>query len=108
MPEHTTSGDNTTWRSMSDRLVATLRPFAAPIAISFRTGDQPVTETRRDTSYPEPNEHGRTGQVPAGCVFWVHGSEDTFATIAADAAADQNARRQPLWVQISSESWPPP
>ena len=86
MPEHTTSGDNTTWRSMSDRLVATLRPFAAPIAISFRTGDQPVTETRPDTSYPEPNEHGRTGQVPAGCVFWVHGSEDTFATIAADHA----------------------
>ena len=86
MPEHGTSGDNTTWRSMSDRFVATLRPVAAPIAISFRTGDQPVAETRRNTSYPEPNEHGRTGQVPAGCVFWVHGSEDTFATTEADHA----------------------
>ena len=33
---------------------------------------------------PAPNEHGRTGQVPAGCVFWIDGADRTFATVAAD------------------------
>ena len=74
-----------TYRSLSDRLVATLRPFAAPVAISFKAAGEP-TPDRRDTPYPEPNEHGRTGQVPAGCVFWVHGASETFATTAADHA----------------------
>jgi len=76
----------TRWRSLSDRLVATLHPFAAPIAISFRTTEPQAGEPRRDTAYPEPNEHGRTGQVPAGCVFWIHGATDTFVTTAADHA----------------------
>ena len=77
---------DTTWRSLSDRLVSTLHPFAAPIAISFLGSDQPVAVTRRANSYPEPNEHGRTGQVPAGCVFWMHGATETFATTAGDHA----------------------
>ncbi len=80
------SAGDSPWRSLSDRLRATLRPCAAPVAISFRTGDQPVAARRRDTVYPNPNEHGRTGQVPAGCVFWMHGSTKTFATNAADHA----------------------
>ena len=86
MTEHAARADSSTWRSMNDRLVATLRPFAAPVAISFRRAGDPLDASRRDAAYPPPNEHGRTGQVPAGCVFWIHGSNETFATTAADHA----------------------
>lgn len=75
-----------TWRELSDRLTATLKPFAAPVAISFLSDDQPVSVPRRANEYPEPNEHGRTGQVPAGCVFWIHGASETFSTTAPDHA----------------------
>ena len=72
------------WRSLNDRLVAALKPYAAPVAISFHApGDEPAAEGL-EPDYPEPNERGRTGQVPAGCVFWIRGASDTFATVKAD------------------------
>lgn len=74
------------WRELSDRLTAALKPFAVPVAISFLAEDQPAVVARRAAGYPEPNEHGRTGQVPAGCVFWIHGARETFATTAPDHA----------------------
>ena len=74
------------WQALNDRLVAALKPFAAPVAISFHAPGAPVPATRVEARYPAPNEHGRTGQVPAGCVFWIHGAENTFATAAADHA----------------------
>ena len=76
----------THWRSLNDRLVAALKPYAAPVAISFHAPDDAPPARRVEPSYPEPNEHGRTGQVPAGCVFWMRGVDDTFATVAADHA----------------------
>ena len=76
----------TQWRALNDRLVSVLKPYAAPVALSFHApGDDPSAE-RIDCDYPEPNERGRTGQVPAGCVFWIRGASDTFATVAADHA----------------------
>ena len=33
---------------------------------------------------PDPMEDGRTGRVPAGCVFWMHATEQTFSTVAED------------------------
>ena len=81
-----TSTQSETWQSLNDRLVATLKPFAAPVAISFLAENQPVPVPRRDDPYPQPNEHGRTGQVPAGCVFWIHGSRESFSTTASDHA----------------------
>ena len=74
------------WRALNDRLVATLKPFAAPLAISFHAPGEAPPAPRIESNYPEPNEHGRTGQVPAGCVFWIHGATDAFATVAADHA----------------------
>ena len=74
------------WRSLNDRLVATLKPFAAPVAISFHAPGETPPAPRVEPSYPPPNEHGRTGHVPAGCVFWIHGAADTFATEAPDHA----------------------
>ena len=81
-----TSTQSENWQSLNDRLVATLKPFAAPVAISFLAENQPVPVPRRDDPYPQPNEHGRTGQVPAGCVFWIHGSRESFSTTASDHA----------------------
>ena len=74
------------WQSLNDRLTATLKPFAPPVAISFLADDQPAPVPRRDAPYPQPNAHGRTGQVPAGCVFWIHGTRESFATTASDHA----------------------
>jgi uncharacterized protein (DUF169 family) len=74
------------WQSISERLVAALKPYGAPIGISFLSdsGDSPFG--RRDDPYPEPNEHGRTGQVPAGCVFWMRAVDTSFTTTASDHA----------------------
>ena len=70
--------------TLSSRLVAAVKPVAAPVAISFRSpGSEPLV-ARPEPNYPEPNDHGRTGQVPAGCVFWIHGTEKTFSTEATD------------------------
>ncbi|MEE3201952.1 MAG: DUF169 domain-containing protein [Acidobacteriota bacterium] len=70
--------------TLSTRLVAALKPVASPIAISFRSPGSAPVATRLEPNYPEPNDHGRTGQVPAGCVFWIQGTEKTFSTEAAD------------------------
>ena len=78
--------DTSDCRSLNDRLVATLRPIAAPLAISFHGPSETPPAARVEVRYPAPNEHGRTGQVPAGCVFWINGATDTFATEAADHA----------------------
>lgn len=31
-----------------------------------------------------PTPHGRTGRVPAGCVFWIKAAERTFSTVPED------------------------
>ena len=74
------------WRALNDRLVTTLKPFAEPLAISFHGPGETPPASRGEVRYPAPNEHGRTGQVPAGCVFWIKGAGTTFATVAADHA----------------------
>jgi len=74
------------WASLSGRLTAALRPFAEPIGIAFlaRGEDSPAP----DFSAPRaaPNDAGRTGSVPAGCVFWIRALAGPFSTSAADHA----------------------
>ncbi len=86
MPTHaeTQTAQESDWSTLSTRLVAAVKPSARPVAITFL--DEEPTIPRRDAPAAPPNEHGRTGQVPAGCVFWMLGSDDTFATTAADHA----------------------
>jgi uncharacterized protein (DUF169 family) len=77
---------DTCWSELSARLVAALRPIAAPIGIAFcREGDANLAPAF-DAQRPTPNAAGRTGSVPAGCVFWIRATERTFATNAADHA----------------------
>lgn len=88
MPAMTTNDDSAAadLRALDERLVAALKPFGPPLGISFHGPGETPPAPRVEARYPEPNAHGRTGQVPAGCVFWMQGAADTFATAAADHA----------------------
>lgn len=74
------------WARTSERLRAALHLTVAPIAITF--SDAPETPAPPfadpDEPMPAPTDDGRTGRVPAGCVFWVHALERTFSTRAED------------------------
>ncbi|MBA3654539.1 MAG: DUF169 domain-containing protein [Actinobacteria bacterium] len=73
----------TAWPELSQRLTAALHLSTPPIAITF-TADAPVGVGPFDAPMPPPAADGRTGRVPAGCVFWVHGVERTFTTVPED------------------------
>jgi uncharacterized protein (DUF169 family) len=54
-----------------------------PIAIAFAES-VPAGMARPQAAMPSPTADGRTGAVPAGCVFWNKATEGAFATVAAD------------------------
>jgi len=74
---------NPNWTQLSDDLGAALHLRQPPIAITF--GDQPPPGA---PGFDEPlapaAPDGRTGRVPAGCVFWNKALERTFTTVAED------------------------
>jgi len=82
-----TARDTGTWQSVAGRLTAALHLDVAPIAITFcaaaPSGRVPPFADPA-TPMPAPSVDGRTGRVPAGCVFWVHALERTFATRPED------------------------
>jgi uncharacterized protein (DUF169 family) len=55
----------------------------APIGIAF-VDQVPENLARPGGMMPSPTADGRTGAVPAGCVFWNKALEGAFATVAAD------------------------
>jgi uncharacterized protein (DUF169 family) len=77
---------NAVWSDLAARLVAALKPIAAPIGIAFVPEGVASDAPPFEASYPAPNESGRTGAVPAGCVFWMKAVDRTFSTNAADHA----------------------
>ena len=73
-----------TWSELSERLTAALHLTRSPIAISF--GDSaPDGVGPFGAPMPAPAADGRTGRVPAGCVFWSHALEEAFTTEADHA-----------------------
>jgi uncharacterized protein (DUF169 family) len=56
----------------------------APIAITFSAVEGTAPFADPAVPLPEPASDGRTGRVPAGCVFWVHAVDRTFATRPED------------------------
>ena len=54
-----------------------------PIAIAFVTAPPPDLPPP-EGAHPAPTSDGRTGAVPAGCVFWMRAVEHSFATNADD------------------------
>ena len=71
------------WTSLAASLTDALKLNAPPIAITF-AAEPPAGVAAFDAPMSEPADDGRTGRVPAGCVFWMRGTERTFSTVAAD------------------------
>lgn len=73
------------YAALGSELVDLLGLSAPPVAITFSDG-QPEGAPRYDSPPPPAAADGRTGAVPAGCVFWMKATQRTFSTVAADHA----------------------
>ncbi|MFY9609907.1 MAG: DUF169 domain-containing protein [Blastocatellia bacterium] len=71
------------WTALSVELDLLLNLQSSPLAITF-SDEAPVGVNAFDSPMPEPTADGRTGRVPAGCVFWIEGVARTFTTEPAD------------------------
>ena len=72
------------WRTLSRDLVEALSLEVPPIAISFVADADGVAAF--EEPIPPAAEDGRTGRVPAGCVFWIKAVARTFSTTRRDHA----------------------
>jgi uncharacterized protein (DUF169 family) len=70
-------------RKHAEDLVSALGLQNQPLAISFTQDPLPGIEPFGD-AMPEPAADGRTGRVPAGCVFWMKADGRSFSTVAED------------------------
>jgi uncharacterized protein (DUF169 family) len=73
----------TRWTELADSLSRALALASPPLAISFSDAP-PAGVPAFDAPMPAPMPDGRTGRVPAGCVFWMEAAERTFSTVAED------------------------
>lgn len=73
------------FRNHAEALRSLLQLSASPVAIVFHSVC-PEEPDRFDGPVPQRAPDGRTGRVPAGCVFWMHGSDRRFVTVAEDHA----------------------
>ena len=73
------------FNNQATALRSLLQLAAPPIAIAFHVS-RPDNVESFDAPLAEPATDGRTGRVPAGCVFWMRATEREFATVAADHA----------------------
>jgi uncharacterized protein (DUF169 family) len=71
------------WSSLASELSAALHLATPPLAITF-SAEPPAGVAPFDDPLPDATADGRTGRVPAGCVFWMKAAERTFSTVAAD------------------------
>lgn len=77
------TSERTDWAALSTALDASLHLAAPPIAITFSEAP-PAGVALFDAPMAEPTADGRTGRVPAGCVFWMRAADATFATVPED------------------------
>jgi uncharacterized protein (DUF169 family) len=75
----------TDWSQLAAALESTLHLSSPPLAITFSAAP-PEGVPAFDEPMPDPLADGRTGRVPAGCVFWMKAAERTFTTVADDHA----------------------
>jgi len=71
--------------TLAQDLVKSLGLQHQPLAISFAQEPVPGVDLFSDPM-PQPTADGRTGRVPAGCVFWMKAAGRTFSTVAEDHA----------------------
>jgi uncharacterized protein (DUF169 family) len=68
----------------SDALTSLLGLEHSPIAITFHDEVPNNGVPRFAEPMSEPTEDGRSGRAAAPCVFWMHGQDYTFDTVAED------------------------
>lgn len=73
------------WPTLANELGEALSLSSPPLAITF-SETTPEGVEAFDEPMPEPTPDGRTGRVPAGCVFWMKATDRTFSTTAPDHA----------------------
>ncbi|MCZ7598818.1 MAG: DUF169 domain-containing protein [Gammaproteobacteria bacterium] len=66
---------------LTDALALTHPPLAIVFSDDAIEGVAPYREPM-----PKALDDGRTGRVPAGCVFWIKAAGGTFSTVAEDHA----------------------
>lgn len=71
------------WTASAGELASILKLQTPPLAITFST-EAPAGVKPFDSPMPEPMPDGRTGRVPAGCVFWIEAAARTFTTEPED------------------------
>ncbi len=71
------------WNALGNELEDVLRLTMPAVAITF-SEKRPDGVAAFDDPMPPPMPDGRTGRVPAGCVFWVKAAERTFSTVPED------------------------
>jgi uncharacterized protein (DUF169 family) len=71
------------WSTLAAQLSESLKLNSPPLAISFHASP-PEGVSAFDEPMPDALPDGRTGRVPAGCVFWMKAADRTFSTVAAD------------------------
>lgn len=69
-------------KDLASRLDAALHLSAPPISIAF--SDLPLDGVAPFEGPMAEAESGRTGRVPAGCVFWMKAAAKSFSTVSAD------------------------
>lgn len=79
----TTNGMVSRWSELSSELASLLRLTAPPIGITF-SDERPAGVDPFNEPMPPPTPDGRTGRVPAGCVFWMRAAGRTFSTVPED------------------------
>ncbi|MGC1931167.1 MAG: DUF169 domain-containing protein [Candidatus Nitrosopolaris sp.] len=73
------------WKLLDSELTSLLNLQSSPVAITFSNATPEGTQIYED-NIPKPTSDGRTGKVPAGCVFWMKASNRTFTTLPEDHA----------------------
>ena len=76
---------SSSWSELAEALTPSLMLTTPPIAITF---DLVVAKgvTRFECAKPTFAADGRSGRVPAGCVFWTKSLDSTFSLVAGDHA----------------------
>jgi len=70
-------------RALADALTQALHLAVPPIGITF-SAEAPAAVPAFDEPMSEAAADGRSGRVPAGCVFWVRAAERSFTTAPQD------------------------
>ena len=73
------------YRSLASELSSLLALQSKPLAITF-SQQAPANVPLHEGNMPPPTPDGRTGNVSAGCVFWMKATQRTFSTRPDDHA----------------------